>query len=47
MTKAALAIRDVLHLPDIIGTIEIFDLADLQALATEIKRFPEYITKRI
>jgi predicted extracellular nuclease len=34
--KAALAIRDVLHLPDIIGAIEIFDLADLQALATEI-----------
>jgi len=35
--KAALAIRDVLHLPDIIGTIEIFDLADLQALAAEIQ----------
>ncbi len=35
--KAALAIRDVLHLPDIIGTIEIFDLADLEALATEIE----------
>ena len=35
--KAALAIRDVLLLPDIIGTIEIFDLADLQALATEIQ----------
>ena len=35
--KAALAIRDVLHLPDIIGTIEIFDLADLQALAVEIE----------
>ncbi len=35
--KAALAIRDVLHLPDVIGTIEIFDLADLQALATEIE----------
>ena len=34
--KAALAIRDVLHLPDIIGTIEIFDLADLQALAAQI-----------
>jgi predicted extracellular nuclease len=35
--KAALAIRDVLRLPDIIGTIEIFDLADLQALADEIQ----------
>jgi predicted extracellular nuclease len=35
--KAALAIRDVLHLPDIIGAIEIFDLADLQALAAEIQ----------
>jgi uncharacterized protein len=35
--KAALAIRDVLRLPDVIGTIEIFDLADLQALATEIQ----------
>jgi len=35
--KAALTIRDVLRLPDIIGTVEIFDLADLQALATEIQ----------
>jgi predicted extracellular nuclease len=35
--KAALAIRDVLHLPDVIGTIEIFDLADLEALAVEIE----------
>ncbi|MFY9554914.1 MAG: hypothetical protein WAV47_09405, partial [Blastocatellia bacterium] len=35
--KAALAIRDVLRLPDIIGTIEIFDFADLQALAAEIQ----------
>ena len=35
--KAALAIKDVLHLPDIIGTIEIFDLADLQALANQIE----------
>ena len=35
--KAALAIRDVLRLPDIIGSIEIFDLADLQALAVEIE----------
>lgn len=35
--KAALAIRDVLKLPDIIGLIEIFDFADLQALAAEIQ----------
>ena len=35
--KAALAIRDVLHLPDIIGTIEIFELSGLQALANEIE----------
>jgi uncharacterized repeat protein (TIGR01451 family) len=35
--KAALTVRDVLILPDIIGTVEIFDLADLQALATEIQ----------
>jgi hypothetical protein len=35
--KAALAIRDVLRHPDIIGVIEIFDLADLQALAAEIQ----------
>ena len=35
--KAALAIRDVLRLPDIIGTIEIFDFDDLQALADEIQ----------
>ncbi len=35
--KAALAIRDVLRLPDIIGTIEIFELAGLQALADEIQ----------
>ncbi len=34
--KSALAIRDVLHLPDVIGTIEIGSLAALQALATEI-----------
>jgi uncharacterized protein len=34
--KAALAIRDVLHLPDIIGTSEIFELSGLQALAAEI-----------
>lgn len=35
--KAALAIRDVLHLPDIIGTIEIFELSGLEALADEIE----------
>jgi predicted extracellular nuclease len=35
--KAALAIRDVLHLPDIIGTIEIFELSGLEALAAEIE----------
>ncbi|HEX3185765.1 MAG TPA: endonuclease/exonuclease/phosphatase family protein, partial [Pyrinomonadaceae bacterium] len=35
--KAALAIRDVLHLPDVIGTIEIFELSGLQALANEIE----------
>ena len=35
--KAALAIRDVLHLPDVIGVIEIFELSGLQALANEIE----------
>ncbi|HEU0252562.1 MAG TPA: endonuclease/exonuclease/phosphatase family protein, partial [Pyrinomonadaceae bacterium] len=35
--KAALAIRDVLHLPDVIGVIEIFELTGLQALAAEIE----------
>jgi uncharacterized protein len=35
--KAALAIRDVLRLPDIIGTIEVFELSGLQALANEIE----------
>ena len=35
--KAALSIRDVMRLPDIIGVAEIFDLADLQALAAEIQ----------
>jgi hypothetical protein len=35
--KAALAIRDVLHLPDIIGNVEIFELSGLQALASEIE----------
>lgn len=35
--KAALAIRDIMHLPDVIGTIEIFELSGLQALAAEIE----------
>ena len=35
--KAALAIRDVMRLPDVIGTIEIFELSGLQALANEIE----------
>lgn len=35
--KAARTIRDVMGSPDIIGTVEIFDLADLQALAAEIQ----------
>ena len=35
--KAALTIRDVLHLPDVIGVIEIFELSGLQALANEIE----------
>jgi hypothetical protein len=34
--KAALAIRDVMRLPDIIGHAEIFELAGLQALAAEV-----------
>jgi predicted extracellular nuclease len=34
--KAALTVRNVLHYPDIIGLVEIFDLADLQALRDEI-----------
>ncbi len=34
--KAALAIRDVMHLPHIIGHAEIFELTGLQALATEV-----------
>jgi predicted extracellular nuclease len=34
--KAALAIRDVMRLPDIIGVIEIFELTGLQALAAEV-----------
>jgi predicted extracellular nuclease len=34
--KAAQTVRGILHYPDIIGTIEIFDLADLQALRDQI-----------
>jgi predicted extracellular nuclease len=34
--KAALAIRDVMKLPDIIGHSEIFELTGLQALAAEV-----------
>ncbi|HEX8284854.1 MAG TPA: lamin tail domain-containing protein [Pyrinomonadaceae bacterium] len=34
--KAALTVRDVLHYPDIIGAVEIFDLADLRALRDQI-----------
>jgi predicted extracellular nuclease len=34
--KAALGIRTVMNLPDIIGLAEIFDLADLQALRDQI-----------
>jgi predicted extracellular nuclease len=34
--KAALAIRDVMKLPDIIGMVEIFELSGLQALAAEV-----------
>ena len=35
--KAAQTICDVIRQPDIIGVIEIFDLADLQALAAEVQ----------
>jgi hypothetical protein len=34
--KAALTVRNVLHYPDIIGLVEIFDLADLRALRDQI-----------
>ena len=34
--KAADTVRNLLHYPDIIGAVEIFDLADLQALRDEI-----------
>jgi len=34
--KASLAVRTILRYPDILGMVEIFDLADLQALRDEI-----------
>jgi predicted extracellular nuclease len=36
LNKASLAIRNVLGTPDILGVIEVFDLASLQQLATKI-----------
>lgn len=36
LNKASLAIRNVLHTPDILGVIEVFDLASLQQLATKV-----------
>ncbi len=42
--KAALAIRDVMRLPDIIGMIEIFELSGLQALATEVNSISPGVT---
>lgn len=36
LSKAALAIRNVMRMPDIIGHIEIADLASLQALANQV-----------
>ena len=38
LTKAALAIRNVMHSPDIIGHIEILNLASLQALAAKVNQ---------
>ncbi len=34
--KASQTIRNLLHSPDIVGTVEIFDLADLQALRDQV-----------
>jgi predicted extracellular nuclease len=34
--KAARTVRTLLHYPDVVGTVEIFDLADLQALRDQI-----------
>ncbi|HEY1404295.1 MAG TPA: lamin tail domain-containing protein, partial [Pyrinomonadaceae bacterium] len=42
--KAALAIRDVMRLPDIIGMIEIFELTGLQALAAEVNSISPGVT---
>lgn len=42
--KAALAIRDVMKLPDIIGMIEIFELTGLQALAAEVNAISPGVT---
>jgi hypothetical protein len=42
--KAALAIRDVMRLPDIIGMIEIFELSGLQALAAEVNSISPGVT---
>ncbi|MFN2510080.1 MAG: thrombospondin type 3 repeat-containing protein [Pyrinomonadaceae bacterium] len=36
LNKASLAIRNVLHTPDILGVIEVFDLPSLQQLANKI-----------
>jgi len=42
--KAALAIRDVMRLPDIIGMIEIFELTGLQAIAAEVNAISPGVT---
>jgi predicted extracellular nuclease len=42
--KAALAIRDVMRLPDIIGMIEIFELSGLQALAAQVNAISPGVT---
>ncbi|HEX8131615.1 MAG TPA: lamin tail domain-containing protein [Pyrinomonadaceae bacterium] len=42
--KAALAIRDVMRLPDIIGVAEIFELTGLQALAAEVNAISPGVT---
>jgi uncharacterized repeat protein (TIGR01451 family) len=36
LNKASLAVRNVLHTPDILGVIEVFDLPSLQQLAAKI-----------
>jgi predicted extracellular nuclease len=52
--KAALAIRQVLHSPDVLGHVEIADLASLEALATQVNtdaaadnEFPMYEARLI